>query len=69
MPDPTGMMTATVTGSELLLGNGLVVPLGATARTDTSAADGEVHFYISGATIVMQVFSHDAGVWRAVTLS
>ena len=69
MPDPTGMMTSTVTGAELLLGNGLVVQLDSSARTDTAAADGEVHVYISGATIILQVFSKDAGVWRSATLS
>lgn len=40
-----------------------------TARTDTAAADGEVHFYRSGSTIVMQIFDRPSGAWRSVTLS
>ncbi len=57
------------TSRHLAIGNGLVLPLGTAARTDTSAADGQVHAYIDGATIVLQIFGRDAGAWRAVTLS
>lgn len=40
------------------------------ARTDTEGvADGTVHVYRSGATLVLQMFDSDAGAWRAVTLS
>ena len=39
------------------------------ARSDTAAANGEINAYVSGATIVFQMFNQDAGVWRSVTLS
>lgn len=55
-------------GAELLLGNN-VVQLDAAARTDTLAADGEVQYYKSGATIVMQIFDKAAGAWRAEALT
>ena len=54
-------------GSELLLGN-TVQQIDESARTDTAAADGEVQFYRSGSTIVIQVFDKVAGVWRARSL-
>ncbi len=64
-----GPMGGTITGNHLLLGSGLVLPLGTAARTDTIAPKGAVHAYISGATIIIQCFDQAAGAWRSVTLS
>jgi hypothetical protein len=58
----------TRTGQELLLGN-VVLQVNSAARTDTAAADGEVHVYTSGANIVLSIFNKTAGAWKSVTLS
>lgn len=61
-------MRTGVTGRELLDRGSLVVPLLAAARTDTAGVrTGTVAFYISGATIFMQIYSGTA--WRSVQLS
>lgn len=64
----TAALFMTTAGAELLLGN-TVDQIDAAARTDTAAAHGERHFYISGSTIVMQIFDQAAGAWRATALS
>lgn len=46
----------------------LIVPLGTAARTDIGAR-GEVHAYITGATIVVQIYDAEAAAWREVTFS
>lgn len=55
-------------GAELMLGNA-VFQLDTAARTDTLAAHGEIHAYVTGATIRLTIFDKDAGAWRSATLS
>ena len=60
-------ISTTVTGEGLLSGV-RVEDLGTAARTDTlGVSKGQVHAYISGATVVVQIF--DGTAWRSVTLS
>lgn len=51
-----------------LMGGRFVLPKGSGARTD-AAKDFEVNAYVSGATIVIQVYDLDAGAWRSVSLT
>lgn len=63
---PLGALYMSGTGANQLIG----VPafqLDTVARTDT-AGHGEYQFYISGATVVLQVFDKAAGAWRARSL-
>jgi len=69
VPAPTGLLSATTTGRELLRGNVVLDISNTAARTDTTAADGEVHAYTSGATLILTIFDKDAGAWRTVTLT
>jgi len=63
---PLAFRVSTV-GRNLALGT-LVVPIGTAARTDRGA-DGEPHAYVSGADIVLQMYSASLGAWKSVTLS
>ena len=57
-----------ITLQELTVLARLVLPKGI-QRTDTQAGEFEANFYKSGDQIIMQVFDHDAQVWRSVVLS
>mgnify|MGYP001611184501 CR=1 FL=1 len=61
-------LTSTRMGAELLRGN-TVVQINDSARTDTHAADGEVAYYRSGVTLVMQIFDFNAQAWRERSLT
>lgn len=64
---PLGALYMSGQGANQLIG----VPafqLDSAARTDTLAGAGEFQFYISGATIILQVFDKAAGAWRARSL-
>ena len=65
---PLGSLYMSSAGASQLLG-APAFQLDATARTDTLAGDGEYQFYISGATVRLQVFDKAAGAWRAVQLT
>lgn len=45
-----------------------VLPLGTAARTDVGA-DGEVHAYVSGGSIILSVYSKSLAAWQSETLS
>lgn len=60
-------MNQSLTVQELVALARLVGPTG-TQRTDTSAADGELNFYVSGSDLVMQVFHRELG-WKSTTLT
>ena len=45
----------------------LVIPL--TVERTAAGARGETNAYISGATIILQMYDADAAAWRAVTLT
>lgn len=64
-----GGILSSLTGRELAYGRFVVDITSTAARTDTAAADGEVHGYTSGATVVIQIFDKDAGAWRSSTFS
>lgn len=56
------------TAGEGLLNGTRVEALGTAARSDTlGVVKGQLHFYLSGATVVIQVF--DGAAWRSTTLS
>jgi hypothetical protein len=60
-------ISTTVTGEGLLSGV-VALNLGTAARTDTlGVTKGQVHAYVTGATVVLQIF--DGTAWRSVTLS
>lgn len=40
-----------------------------TSQRTEAAANGEVNAYVSGATIVLQIYDEDAGAWRSVGLT
>ena len=65
---PLGALYMNPSGSNLLLGNS-VFQIDDAARTDTLAGDGEYQFYISGSTIVLQVFDKEAAAWRIIQLA
>ena len=69
MPDPTGMMSASTEGAELLLGNGLVISEVSAAPTETTFPHMAVRARVSGATIILSMFDKTSGAWREVTLS
>lgn len=58
---------ASPVGRNLRLGV-LTVPIGTAARTDPGA-DGELWAYVSGADIVLTMYSASLGAWKAATLS
>jgi hypothetical protein len=61
-------MQKTVLGRALLVG-AQEVDVSATAAKSDAGADGELRFYRSGSTIIMQIYDASAAAWRAVTLS
>ena len=65
---PLGSLYMNLGGANLLLGAS-VFQIDAAARTDTLAGDGEYQFYLSGSSIVLQVFDKAAGAWRLVQLA
>lgn len=62
-------LMASLTGRELLRGNFVIDISSTAARTETAAADGEIHAYTDGSTIVVQIFDKDAGAWRSETFT
>lgn len=52
---------------QALLNGSLIAQIDSTARTDTSAADGEVQFYRVNGRTYAQVFNRPASVWDFIT--
>lgn len=68
LTSPLGALFMNPSGANLMLG-GSVFQIDDVARTDTLAGDGEYQFYISGSTIVLQVFDKEAAAWRIIQLA
>lgn len=66
MADQNELLNSRV-GRNLLVGR-ITVPLGTAARTD-NGANGELGAYVTGATVVLQVYSQSLGAWVSVTLT
>lgn len=47
----------------------IIVPINPAGARSDNGIDGEVNYYISGSTIIMQIYDFSGGAWRAVTLS
>ena len=65
------LQTGSVTGRELLQGRFALDVTATAARSDTAAANGEVHIYSgdNGATFVLSIFSQESGTWPPEPLS
>lgn len=57
------MREGSQTGQELLVNGILSTRMGTAARTDTAAADGEIHAYESGGIRYVGIFSRVANAW------